>query len=167
MKRTKSFLIAIALSIGLSSSMAFAHGPGGPGGPGGGMAMPMILHSLNLTADQKSQIHQIMKSQRPTLKPLFEQLHQGHEQLETELFSTGQITMANLTPIEQNNEKIQAQIQDIFLQTALQIRGVLTQGQISQGAVTLAKLQDLQSQMHTLMSPDDNGDEPPPPPDAQ
>jgi Spy/CpxP family protein refolding chaperone len=131
------------------------------------MAMPMVLHTLNLTADQKAQIHQIMKAQRPTLQPLFEQLRAGHQQLETELFSTGPVTMANLTPIEQNNAKIEEQIHQVFLQTALQIRGILTQSQISQGSVTLAKLQDLQSQMHTLMSPDTGDDQGPPPPDAE
>jgi Spy/CpxP family protein refolding chaperone len=116
----------------------------------------MVLHTLNLTAGQRAQIHKIMRSQQATLKTLFEQRREGRQKLEAELFSPGPVTMANLTPFEQNNAQIDQQIHRTFLQIALQIRGVLTQAQISRGATTLARMQQLQNEMHSLYALDDN-----------
>jgi Spy/CpxP family protein refolding chaperone len=149
----KLVLGALAIAIALSSSTVFAHVGCGPGRSGpGAMEIPMVLHTLNLTSEQRAQIHKIMKSNRATLMPLFAQLRQGRQQLASEFFSPNQVTMSDLNKIEQSNEKIRQQIRQTFLQMALQIRGVLTAAQIKQGAVTLAKLQQLQNQMHTLLA---------------
>jgi protein CpxP len=48
---------------------------------GGMMGMP--FHALNLSDAQKAQMKQIMTQERPTLKPLMQQMSQGQSQLRT------------------------------------------------------------------------------------
>jgi protein CpxP len=55
------------------------HGRRGFGDP----MMGMFFHRLNLTDAQKAQFKQIMTQERPTLKPLMQQMRQGQEQLRT------------------------------------------------------------------------------------
>jgi protein CpxP len=52
-------------------------GHGGFGGPMFGM----FFHHLDLTDAQKAQFKQIMTQERPTLKPLMQQMEQGENQL--------------------------------------------------------------------------------------
>ena len=51
------------------------------GGFGGGPMFGMFLHQLDLTDAQKAQVKQIMTQERPTLKPLMQQMAQGQVKL--------------------------------------------------------------------------------------
>jgi Spy/CpxP family protein refolding chaperone len=137
------------------------HGPGGPGGCGGPMAMPMmmILRHVNLTADQESQVHQIMQAGFTQNQPLMDQLHSTREAIADKLLTTGTVSAADLTPLQAQEAKIHQQLAQNMMATALKIRGVLTPDQLTQAATLHGKIKALDDQMRALM-----GDEPPPPP---
>jgi protein CpxP len=93
----KIAVVAVALMLPAGAALAqdatppppppHAHGP-----RGGGFGAPMFGlfgHQLDLTDAQKTQIKAIMSKERPTLKPLLQQVGQGQAQLrQLELGST-------------------------------------------------------------------------------
>ena len=139
-----------ALAITAAPAMAHMHGHGG--GSAVGIPLPEVLHSANLTSAQREQIHTIMKSQFATLKPLFDQLRTGREAVAAKYLSAGSVAASDLSPMVTANEKVQSQIDQAFLQTAIQIRGVLTPPQIAQAGTIYTQMQALHQQMHALMS---------------
>jgi len=138
-----------ALAITAAPAMAHMHGHGGHGAVG--IPLPEVLHSANLTSTQRQQIHTIMKSQFATLKPLFQQLHAGREAVAAKYLSSGTVAASDISPLVTANEQIQSQIDQAFVQTAIQIRGVLTSTQIAQAGTTYTQMQALHQQMHSLM----------------
>jgi Spy/CpxP family protein refolding chaperone len=162
--------VAIVLAALLLATIP--HGIGrtqgfGPGGPGfmmmkhhDFMGGPMMLGTLNLTSDQKTQVQQIMTTLKTNLEPLFQQLHQGHEQITAKLLTPGQLTMADLNPILQQNDSIQQQIEQQKMAAVLQVRSLLRPDQLSKAASVQQKLQQIHAEMKALFN---NGDLPPPP----
>jgi len=138
-----------ALAITAAPAMAHMHGHGG--GSAVGIPLPQVLHSANLTSSQRQQIHTIMKSQFATLKPLFQQLHAGREAVAAKYLSAGTVSASDISPLVTANEQIQSQIDQAFIQTAIQIRGVLTPTQLAQADTTYTQMQSLRQQMHSLM----------------
>ncbi|HUY29079.1 MAG TPA: periplasmic heavy metal sensor [Candidatus Binataceae bacterium] len=149
-------------ALALTAAPAAAHMHGHHCGGAVGISMPLVLHSANLTSAQRQQIHTIMHSQFATFKPLFQQLRAGREAVATKYLSAGSVTAAELTPLVTANEQIQSQIDQAFLQTAIQIRGVLSAAQLAQAGSTYTQMQALHQQMHALMSAGQDG---PPPAD--
>jgi periplasmic protein CpxP/Spy len=85
------WMVAAVLIVGLSGAIAFCQtmrparfGRGMYGGP----MMGFFGHRLDLTDAQRSQMKQIMAQERPTIKPLMQQLAQGRQQL-TQLEMSG------------------------------------------------------------------------------
>lgn len=84
MKKTTRILTALAASsallLGVGSAGAFGGHPGGhPGGHGmdgfgGGHRFERMAEELNLSAEQKTQVEQIMQASRPQMKELRQQL---------------------------------------------------------------------------------------------
>jgi Spy/CpxP family protein refolding chaperone len=62
---------APAPHAGFAGKPGFGHGHG-PGGFG------FMLHELNLTDAQKTQVKELMKANRTTMKPLMQQMEQNH-----------------------------------------------------------------------------------------
>ena len=81
-------LLAVA-TLALAGSTAWAAGPGGPGGPGmdmpfmrmGGPAMGHMLEQAGASAEQRSQVEQIVKTAREDLRAQHEQGRALHEQM--------------------------------------------------------------------------------------
>jgi len=70
---TKTFLAAGTLALAVAgSSRAFGHGMGGGDacGHGGLAGGRRVLHALDLSADQKQGVHDILREHRPTLAQL-------------------------------------------------------------------------------------------------
>jgi Spy/CpxP family protein refolding chaperone len=145
-------LVAGIFALAITAVPAAAHMHGHGSGGAVGIPMPMILHSANLTSAQHTQIHQIVKSQFATLKPLFQQLRSGRQAVTAKYLSAGSVSASDLTPLVEANEKTRSQIDQAFLQTALQIRAVLTPQQIAQAGSIASQMQALHAQMHALMS---------------
>jgi Spy/CpxP family protein refolding chaperone len=144
-------LAAGVFALAMTAAPAAAHMHGHGSGSAVGVPLPAVLHSANLTSAQREQIHTIMKSQFATLKPLFQQLHSGREAIATKYLAAGTVTASDLSPMVTANEQIQSQIDQAFLQTAIQIRGVLTPTQLAQAGSTYTQMQALHQQMHSLM----------------
>ncbi|MGH7780499.1 MAG: Spy/CpxP family protein refolding chaperone [Candidatus Binataceae bacterium] len=144
-------LVAGVFALAMTAAPAAAHMHGHRGDSAVGIPLPVVMHSANLTQAQHEQIHTIMKTQFATLKPLFQQLHAGREAIASKYLSAGAVSAGDLSPLVMANEKIQSQIDQAFLRTALQIRGVLTPAQLVQAGSTYTQMQALHQQMHALM----------------
>jgi protein CpxP len=83
------------------------------GGRGfGGPMLGMFFHQLNLSDAQKSQIKRIMTQERPTLKPLMQQMAQGENQLRTlELSGTFDEAQARTIATQQSQNMTELMVQ--------------------------------------------------------
>jgi periplasmic protein CpxP/Spy len=125
----------------------------------GGSPFMMLLRSANLTSAQKSQVHDILHSERQQMKSVYQQMHAIHEQIAEKLLSSGSVTPAQLAPLEQKMSKYQQEIDQSMVDTALSIRGVLTADQISRLAQVHEQLKSLHSQIQSLMGSDQEDQE--------
>jgi periplasmic protein CpxP/Spy len=90
MKSKSVSLIAVALvlaltaAVGVSQTVRRAHMHGG-GMYGGGMFEGHMLHFftdyLDLTDAQQAQVKDILAKEKPAIKPLMQQMAQGHQQI--------------------------------------------------------------------------------------
>jgi len=74
-------LIAVTLLAAFALSETQNQGPFRHGGMWGGRGIGLNLHRLGLSDAQKAQVKDIMTKERPTLRPLFQQLAQSRMQL--------------------------------------------------------------------------------------
>jgi len=161
--RFKTLLLSLCIAAALPAA-AFAQPHGhGPGGFGGSMPMPMmmLLRHVNLTADQQTQVQQLMEANSTEAQPLMTQLHSIHDQIADKLLSPGSVTATDIAPLQQQASQIHQQLDQDMLATALKIRAVLTPAQLSQASDLHGKLKALRAQFQTLM-----GDEPPASPEG-
>lgn len=126
---------------------------GGMMGEGAGMTLPLLLRGANLTADQKTQVQQIMANHRSTFQNLFSQLRAAQDQISSKLLSTGAVGESDLAPQLQQVSTLRSQLAEEGLRVALEIRNILTPDQLANAAQFKTQMQSLQSQMKNLMSP--------------
>ena len=121
--------------------------PGGHGGGHGDHHGPLgFLAGVTLTPEQTTQIHQIMQASRSTAKPLVQQLRADRKQISDLLASSGTVTMAQLTPIQQQAAQMRQQLESQRLATALQVRALLTSAQLTQSTQAHQQLESLHQQ---------------------
>ena len=158
----RHILIAAVAACGLAAAGAALAQPMGGGHMEGawhhGDGME-LLHSLTLTEIQKKQAHQIGKAAWAQSKPIMEQLHAIHEQMETQMLTAGSLTAEQLTPTVQKEEALRSQLDQIHLNSVLQIRALLTPAQLSQAASTHQKLEALHEQERAVMETEPHGAE--------
>lgn len=130
------------------------HGPR-PGmmGDGAGMTLPLLLRGANLTADQKTQVKQIMANHRATFQNLFSQLRTVQDQISSKLFSTGAVSESDVMPQLQQVTALRSQLAEEGLRVALEIRNILTPDQLNKAAQLKTQMQSLRNQMKNLMGP--------------
>ena len=73
--------VTLMTAVGFSQTVVKAAGPGHRGGGFGGPMMGMFADYLDLTDAQRAQMKDIMTKEKPTIKPLMQQLSQSHQQL--------------------------------------------------------------------------------------
>ncbi len=146
--KIKQMMVAAAAAGALFAGAAIAH-PQGRWGHGEGME---ILHSLNLTEAQKQQAHSIEKAAWAQSKPIMEEMHATHEQLATAMLASGSVTAESLAPMVTQEEQYRSQLDQIRVNTMLQIRALLTPDQLTQAAATHAKLAALHEQEHEVVN---------------
>ncbi len=110
-----------------------------------------ILHGLDLTDAQKSEVHKIIKTNWSQMKPVMEQARTLHEQIVTKLTGTDAVTQTDLTPLVQQEEQLRAQLDNARVSTALQIRGLLTPAQLAKAASTHQQLEALHEQERAIV----------------
>ena len=140
----KTLIAAVCLAAVPLAALA---APGGHGGHGGGHRGGFsFLEGVTLTADQQTQIHQIVQASWGTAKPLAQQLRADHKQIGDLMASTGAVTQAQLTTIQTQADQIRQQLESQRLATALQVRALLTPAQLAQSAQAHAQLASLHEQ---------------------
>ena len=146
----KTFIAAVAaLFIGSSASVALAEGHGHGGGeiPG----LHMLLKTANLTADQQTQVHQLMRNSWTQNKALHAQMRALREQIADKLAETGTVTAADITGLQQQIAQLRTQLDQRSVQTAIQVRGLLTSDQLRQVAQAHVQLKNLRAQMKAVV----------------
>jgi Spy/CpxP family protein refolding chaperone len=128
------------------------HGSSGPGrmmGHGPGM-MPLLLRGVNLTADQKAQIKQIMGNHHATFRDLFGRMHAAHEAMHKKLFEPGALQESDLMSQSQEISQLHDQLRQEGIKAMLEIRRVLTPEQLTKAAQLMQQMQTLRAQMRKL-----------------
>ena len=110
-----------------------------------------LLSGVNLSSAQQTQVQQLHEAARTQAKPLMQQLRSLHQQIEALLFAAGAVNTTQLAALHQQESTLRGQLDDIHLNTLLQVRSVLTADQIAQAAQTHAQMESLHQQMHSLM----------------
>ncbi len=142
-------LLAAAVTAALAASVGASAQDGRPGAEHG---FAQVLRSVQLSADQKSQVHQIMRSARTQDAPQLAQLQALHQQIEATLLSAGTVTAAQIAPLQQQVETLRQQLDASHIQTALAIRAVMTSAQLATASSTQAKLASLHQQEHAILT---------------
>ncbi|HEX4487413.1 MAG TPA: Spy/CpxP family protein refolding chaperone [Terriglobales bacterium] len=73
--------VIVVVSVAVSQNVRSARWQGGGDGMFGGHSLAFFAHRLDLTDEQQAQAKDIMAKEKPTLKPLFQQLAQTRHQL--------------------------------------------------------------------------------------
>ena len=78
-----SALVALVAAPALAQGFGQGHGQHGASHPGGhdGRMHGRIFAQLDLTEDQRTQIHQLMDEHRAAVEPLRQQAREGHQQV--------------------------------------------------------------------------------------
>jgi len=140
------------------SGMGMSHAHGGMGhhmdAMGGDSHFMTLLRSANLTPQQHAQMRQILKNEKAQMKSINESFHALHEQIADKLLAPGNVTAADLAPLEQKANRYQEQIGRNMIDTAIAIRSILTPEQISRLAQVHQQLQSLHEQIHNILGSD-------------
>jgi Spy/CpxP family protein refolding chaperone len=140
------------LAVALAPSAAQAQG-GGRWRGSDGLMLPALLRSANLTPDQTTKMHEILKARRAAARPIVQQLRQAQQDLADKLLAPGAVAMSDVQPLLDRIVLLRGQLVQNSAQATLDIRALLTGDQLAKAADTKDKLRQLRSQMHQLLSP--------------
>jgi periplasmic protein CpxP/Spy len=124
-----------------------------------GLGLP--LRGLNLTDDQKTQIHQIMKAERANLKPLMQQQFQTRQQL-IQLVTSGNFDQTKAAAIAGQASQTHVQLEVEHAKIASQVYALLSSDQKAKVADIISKSQQRMQERFQK-----NNEEQPAPPDQQ
>jgi Spy/CpxP family protein refolding chaperone len=144
---------AALLAATLAPAAAGAQGWGGGGRGGGALMLPALLRSANLTADQQTKMHDILKARRTAARPLVASLRQAQQDLADKLLAAGTVSVADVQPQLDRINQLRGQLLQNSAQAALDIRAILTADQIAKAADTKDKLRQLHQEIHQLLRP--------------
>jgi Spy/CpxP family protein refolding chaperone len=114
----------------------------------------MLLRNASLTTAQQDQVHQLMTAHRAQVEPLLDQLHTLNDQIADKLLgSAATVTAQDLAPLRSQASQLQGQIDTSDMDTALQIRNLLTADQRSHLASVHRQVQSLRDQLDALLRP--------------
>lgn len=113
----------------------------------------LMLTGLNLTAEQQRAIGAIIKSHQTVIARLIDRLHNERQKLDALLMSSGQVTLPDLTALEQESAQTEHQLQQEMLKAALEVRAVLTPEQLATVAGNQKKLEQIHSEISLIMEP--------------
>jgi protein CpxP len=94
----------------------------------GGSEIGMFLHQLNLTDDQKAQIKQIFKSEKPSMKPLMQSEFTAHDQM-LHLIASDKFDQAAVAKLAAQESQIHMQLEVEHAKIASQVYQLLSSEQ--------------------------------------
>ena len=156
MTTTKKLALATLLAAGLGApAPTFAgRGPGGPGHmmpPDAAMRFPMILRALDLTDEQRSQVHAIMDAHRDRFRALATQLHTADDAVAARLFASTPLTATDLATESAAVTQARSALQQEGLAVAVAIRNILRPDQLTKAATIHEKMEALHAEMKALL----------------
>jgi Spy/CpxP family protein refolding chaperone len=162
MKKISAIMVAL-VAIGLWSAMAFGQphwgmrgmGPGMMRGDTAGMFLPLVLKGVNLAPEQETRVQEIMAAHRATLRNLFQQMRQTHEELSDKMLTPGDLQSADLTPYVQRLTQLREQLMQEGVKVALQVRAVLTPEQLAKASELKSRMKSLHTEMRNLFKEKD------------
>lgn len=149
---TLSMLAASLLAVALAPAATQAQ-EWGRWRAGDGMMLPALLRSANLTPDQTTKMHEILKTRRVTAQSIVQQLRQAQQDLADRLLAPGAVALGDLQPLLDRIAQLRGQLVQNSAQGTLEIRALLTADQLAKAADTKDKLRQLRNEMHQLLSP--------------
>ena len=151
---TKTILGAGVLALAVASSpFAFGHAAGGDRGCGHDMLVGggRILHTLDLSDDQKQKVKDILTAHRPKLRQLVANEKAADQTLADKLFGTGVVTQQDLDALLQRESQARNELTRERLAAALEVRDVLTSAQIRKAAAIRTGMKQLHAEMRQLL----------------
>ena len=151
---TKSIFMAGLLAPAIASgALAFGHGMRGHGACGHGALLggARMLHALDLSADQKQKVQDILTVHRTSLAPLAAKERAAKQALADKLLGTGTVTPQDVDALVQQESQARTALMRERLAAALEVRTILTSEQIQKAATIRAGMKDLHAQMRQLL----------------
>jgi Spy/CpxP family protein refolding chaperone len=130
-----------------------AHAGGQMGGYDGDFLLPFLLRTVNLTSDQETKVRGILSSHQTSTASLGAQLEQAEDDFAAKLFGAGQVERADLNAQLQRMSRLHEQLSEDSVETALEIRALLTPDQIRRAGQVRARLKQLHEEMLKLLGP--------------
>jgi periplasmic protein CpxP/Spy len=158
-KRT-SVILAMGLALGLVSATASAQprrgmdmgwGWGGGGAEGGPMMLHLMLRNAGLNDAQQAQVRQILAAHRPQFRAIRGQIGTLQRQLADALYAPGAVKPEDLTATTQQIAHLRDHLAQEALQTALEVRAVLTPEQLTKVSELRQRMRELRMEMRKLM----------------
>lgn len=156
MRKFGAVMLAM-VAIGWWAALADGHPRGGMHGLGHGMMeggaghlLPLVLKGIDLTPEQETRVREIMKGHRSTLRTLFQQMRETHQELSDKLLTPGDVQAADLNPYVERMAQLREQLMQEGLNVALEVRGVLTAEQLAKAAELKGRMKALHSEWRSL-----------------
>jgi Spy/CpxP family protein refolding chaperone len=142
MKSTRIRIFTIGAAVILAVAAAIAQGMHGHGGPGGGFNHMLEFFSdyLDLTSAQQAQVKAIWEKEKPTLKPLMQQMRQNHADM-LALENSGPFDEAKTRALATSNAQTMIELQVQHARIKAEMLQVLTPDQRTKFANFEAKKQ--------------------------
>ncbi len=143
---------ALMMASGMAARAEPEHGGWHRGGPMGHGYLE-FLRGVTLTEAQKSRIHDIEKAGWTQMKANFEQMRAVHDQIMSQLASTGAVSKDQIDSLVRQEAKLRGQADVARMQQVLAVRNVLTQEQLAQAASVYQQMAALRAHEHALTAP--------------
>ncbi len=156
MKSARFLSIGAAVLLGVAALFAQGmHGHGGPMGFDFDRMLNFYTEKLDLSSTQQDQLKAIWAKEKPTLKPLMQQMHQNHAAMKS-LENTGTFDEAKTRAVATQNAQTMVELQVQHARIKSEMMQVLTADQKT-------KLQQLEADRESRMQEHmKNHMEPPP-----
>jgi Spy/CpxP family protein refolding chaperone len=151
---TRKTLTAATLMLAMAGTVpAFAHGgrEGGGCGHGHGLFMGSGLRSLDLSDDQKQQMHGIFTAHREKLHQLATNERAARQAISDRLHTPGALSQQDVDALVQQEVQARTDLMRERMAAALQARNVLSADQLQKAATLRAQMKQLHGQMRQLL----------------
>ena len=111
-----------------------------------------LLYKVGLTDTQKTQVKDTLASHRPTLQSLRQQLQANREAIADRLLGPATVQEADLQPLAQEANRLRAHLAQEWFKVMIEVREVLTPGQLAQAAQLKDQLRSLRHEMRSLLA---------------
>ena len=152
MQMRKSLIIGMIMA-----SLWAATGFGQPvwgqdvGRAGRGDMLLRLLYKVGLTDTQKAQVKDILAAHRQKLQSLRSQLQTVREGIADKLLGPDAVQEADLQPLAQEANHLREQLAQEWFKVMLEVRDILTPGQLAQAAQLKDQLRTLRHEMRSLL----------------